>query len=151
MPEPTTRLAEIQARAAAATSGPWAAQPGDPGIVQALTEERLAVFGGSVQDYRDADFTAHARDDVSYLLGRVAELEAELEKHVGKKSTVVDENADDNRRRIYIDGNGRGWLSTCVEDGVEFVVPLEPSAWVEASVDEVAAVAGGLREIGRCW
>ncbi|MFF1499703.1 hypothetical protein ACFVZR_07465 [Streptomyces sp. NPDC058316] len=78
MPEPTTRLAEIQARAAAATPGPWAATPGDPGIVQALTDERLAVFGGSAQDYRDADFTAHARDDVPYLLAQLHQRDAEI-------------------------------------------------------------------------
>ncbi|MFF1650188.1 hypothetical protein [Streptomyces sp. NPDC058240] len=87
MPEPTTRLAEIEARAAAATPGPWAAQPGDPGIVQAATEERLAVFGGSVQDYRDADFTAHAREDIPHLLAQLHQRDAEIAELQTKLAT----------------------------------------------------------------
>ncbi|MCX4450625.1 hypothetical protein [Streptomyces sp. NBC_01789] len=130
---------------------------------------------------------------------RVAELETELAKYVGKEPTIADEmaylhrclnavrevcdqaekqatrsenplpvpewvavvreaadgvrpeNPDDNRRRIYIDGEGNGWISVCVEDGVEHVVPVQAAAWVEESVEEIAADKGGLHEIGRCW
>ncbi|MFI1485675.1 hypothetical protein [Streptomyces sp. NPDC020747] len=57
----------------------------------------------------------------------------------------------DNRRRIYIDGKGNGWISVCSEEGVEYVVPVEPAAALEQAVEEVADEAGGLREIGRCW
>ncbi|WP_326768805.1 hypothetical protein OG978_33555 [Streptomyces sp. NBC_01591] len=61
------------------------------------------------------------------------------------------ENADDNRRRIYVDGKGNGWISTCVEDGIEHVVPIQPAAWVDESIEEIAAENDGLHEIGRCW
>lgn len=61
------------------------------------------------------------------------------------------EDMSDNRRRLYVDGKGNGWISTCVEDGVEHVVPVQPAAWVEESVEEIAAENDGLREIGRCW
>ncbi|MFD9192938.1 hypothetical protein ACFWCA_32590 [Streptomyces phaeochromogenes] len=57
----------------------------------------------------------------------------------------------DNRRRIYIDGKGNGWISACSEKGVEYVVPVEPAAAVEQAVEEVADETGSLREIGRCW
>ena len=57
----------------------------------------------------------------------------------------------DNSRRIYIDGKGNGWISVCSDEGVEYVVPVEPAAFIEKSVEDVADEAGGLREIGRCW
>lgn len=62
-----------------------------------------------------------------------------------------EDHPNDNRRRLYVDGKGNGWISTCVEDGVEHVVPVQPAAWVEESVEEVAAENDGLHEIGRCW
>jgi hypothetical protein len=61
------------------------------------------------------------------------------------------DDPSDNRRRLYIDGQGNAWISVCVEDGVEQVVPVQPAHWVEDSIDEVASENGGLREIGRCW
>lgn len=57
------------------------------------------------------------------------------------------ENPNDNRRRIYIDGEGNGWISTCVDDGVECVVPVQPAAEAEQEITEL----DNLREIGRCW
>ncbi|MDP5310469.1 hypothetical protein [Streptomyces poriferorum] len=64
---------------------------------------------------------------------------------------VREDDPDDNRRRLYVDGGGNGWISTCVEDGVEHVVPVQPAAVVDESVEEIAAENGGLHEIGRCW
>lgn len=61
------------------------------------------------------------------------------------------DDPDDNRRRLYVDGKGNGWISTCVEDGVEHVVPVQPAAMVDESIEEIAAENGGLHEIGRCW
>ncbi|MFE6903836.1 hypothetical protein ACFVFJ_44645 [Streptomyces sp. NPDC057717] len=61
------------------------------------------------------------------------------------------DDLSDNRRRIYIDGKGNGWISVSLEDGDEYVVPVQPAAFVEQSIAEVAADTGGLREIGRCW
>lgn len=58
---------------------------------------------------------------------------------------------DDNRRRLYVDGDGNGWISVCVEDGVEHVVPVQPAAAVDESVEEIAAENNGLHEVGRCW
>jgi hypothetical protein len=61
------------------------------------------------------------------------------------------DDPDDNRHRLYIDGRGQAWISTRVEGGVEYVVPVQPAVWVEGSIEEIAAETGGLREIGRCW
>ncbi|GGS41148.1 hypothetical protein F2B00_03200 [Streptomyces parvus] len=129
-----------------------------------------------------------------------AELEAQLEKYVGKEPTVRDEMAylqrclnsvlevcdqaasqailrknprpvpewavavreaatgerpdspADKRRRIYIDGQGNGWLDQSTGYGnVRWVAPLaifpgdaEPSSTVRDRTGE-------LHEIGRCW
>jgi hypothetical protein len=57
----------------------------------------------------------------------------------------------DNRHRIYIDGKGNGWISVCSDEGTEWVVPIQPAAFVEQDVRDVADETGSLREIGRCW
>jgi hypothetical protein len=61
------------------------------------------------------------------------------------------DNASDNRRRIYIDGKGNGWISVYHDEGTEWVVPVEPAAHVEQDIRDVADETGSLREIGRCW
>jgi len=89
------RTDEIRARAAAATPGHWGtgydgqgtytieAQPRFvPGSGAASVNDgvvaRLAGQPGDEQTYSNADFIASARDDVPYLLDRVAELEKQL-------------------------------------------------------------------------
>ncbi|MFF4489489.1 hypothetical protein ACFY0F_23820 [Streptomyces sp. NPDC001544] len=61
------------------------------------------------------------------------------------------EDPDDNRRRLYLDGKGNGWISVCSDEGTEWVVPVQPEAAVEQDVRDVADETGSLREIGRCW
>ena len=61
------------------------------------------------------------------------------------------ENPNDNRRRIYLDAKGNGWISASSDDGTEYVIPVQPAAFVEQAVEDVAEETGGLREIGRCW
>ncbi len=75
-PEPLD-LDAIEARAAAATPGPWGANT-PPGVVAANGRNVLGVFGGSAQDERDAEFTAHAREDVPALLAEVRRLRARV-------------------------------------------------------------------------
>jgi hypothetical protein len=87
----TPRIDEIRAREKAATPGHWGtsydgkgtytveAQPRlipDEGNVNAGTVATLSGEHGDGQTYANARFTAHARDDVTFLLDRVAELEA---------------------------------------------------------------------------
>jgi hypothetical protein len=61
------------------------------------------------------------------------------------------DNPDDNRRRLYVDGKGNGWISICHDEGTEWIVPMQPEAAVEQDVRDVADETGSLREIGRCW
>ncbi|WP_435058449.1 hypothetical protein [Streptomyces sp. bgisy060] len=72
--EDAGRLAEIDARHRAATRGPWGtAGPDRPGYLTADGGRNiLSVFGGCPQDEADAQFTAHARQDVPFLLARDA-------------------------------------------------------------------------------
>ena len=71
-----TRLAEIRARAEAATEGPWTAEysgeqgncvlpPGYQSTREAVAVTRL------LSAQADAEFIAHARTDVPWLLGQV--------------------------------------------------------------------------------
>jgi hypothetical protein len=198
------RETEIATRAAAATKGPWSAN-NPVGVVTNEGGDPLAVFGGCAQDRAEAEFVAHAREDVPALLAeltavraerdqaqaRVAELEeasrqgsdrwrarcdhiarqglrwkaeAEGRKEYGEKlrarvaeleaaqvpAAEVDD-PDDNRRRLYVDGKGNGWISVCADEGTEWVVPVQPEAAVEQDVRDIADETGSLREIGRCW
>ncbi|WP_282084088.1 hypothetical protein [Streptomyces tendae] len=58
---------------------------------------------------------------------------------------------NDNRRRLFVDGKGNGWISVCHDEGTEWIVPVQPEAAVEQDVRDVADETGSLREIGRCW
>jgi hypothetical protein len=82
MSEPMSpeRLAEITARAAAATPGHW--QANEPvGIVTGRSGP-IAVFGGCDQDHIDAEFIAHSREDVPALLVEIERLRSEHETEV---------------------------------------------------------------------
>ncbi|MFE6127485.1 hypothetical protein ACFQ6Q_04295 [Streptomyces sp. NPDC056437] len=71
------RLADIQARTNAATDGDWFVNSNQPGIVFNPDGRPLAVFGGSNQDCNDAEFIAHARTDMPWLVGEVREARAQ--------------------------------------------------------------------------
>jgi hypothetical protein len=93
-------LAEIQARADAATKGPWVREglyvkvKDDDEVIAAFewladTEEEYRQFG------LDADFSAHAREDVRWLLAEVARL----------TTPPVGTNADhtDRLREVFVE------------------------------------------------
>lgn len=61
------------------------------------------------------------------------------------------EDLNDNRRRLFVDGKGNGWISVCHDDGTEWIVPVQPEAAVEQDVRDIADETGSVREIGRCW
>ncbi|MFE7237254.1 hypothetical protein [Streptomyces sp. NPDC057580] len=61
------------------------------------------------------------------------------------------DNPNDNRRRIYMDGNGNGWIDVAQDaDGTQDVVAIT-DPWRMKSAESVRAETGGLHEIGRCW
>lgn len=89
------RIAEIRARAAAATPGHWGVHYDGNGTYTIEAQPRTVIGVGTVsegvvatlhgehgdaQPYRDSGFMARAREDVPFLLERVAELEAQVER-----------------------------------------------------------------------
>ena len=78
------RLTEIQARAEAATEGPW----GVDGNAQCGPEDSLSVYpvrGGGAVAYMqplwdDAKFIAHAREDIPALLAEIDRLRGECQR-----------------------------------------------------------------------
>ncbi|WP_030292292.1 hypothetical protein [Streptomyces katrae] len=97
------RLAEIEARLQAATKGPWEpCKEYGPNFYAFQQGEYLAGvgnfdFGEGAQADADREFVIHAPVDVASLLAKVAELEATLERYVGKEPTVREEMAYLNR------------------------------------------------------
>src|SRR6185503_274322 len=91
-----TRLAEIAARTDAAGEGPWEPDGWEIKGPLGWVAESLAVtdYGQSCDN---ATFIANARQDIPFLLARVADLEATLERYVGKEPTVAEEMAYLNR------------------------------------------------------
>jgi hypothetical protein len=84
-------LEEIKARCEAATGGPWIIHPqrgcaeGDLGIfTRPETGYGLGVIWGSLAEYEDnaennAEFIAHAREDVPALVDEVERLRSQLD------------------------------------------------------------------------
>ncbi|MFB7162282.1 hypothetical protein [Streptomyces sp. NPDC056242] len=65
---------------------------------------------------------------------------------------VRPDDPSDNRRRIYIDGKGNGWIDLNQDPttGERNVTGLTDQ-WQIKSTDSVLEATGSLREIGRCW
>ncbi|MEU9947049.1 hypothetical protein [Streptomyces sp. NPDC047939] len=109
-----TRTDEIRAREAAATPGHWGTGYDGKGTYTIEAHPRFVPGSGAAsvndgiiatltgehcdgQTYCDADFIARAREDVPYLLGRVAELEAALGRVEGL-ATRLEEFAENALR-----------------------------------------------------
>jgi hypothetical protein len=61
-------------------------------------------------------------------------------------------DAPENQRRIYVDGQGNGWIDLAadpVTGDLDLAGISDP--WKVVSADKVRADTGGLTEIGRCW
>lgn len=62
------------------------------------------------------------------------------------------DNPDDRRRRIYIDGKGDGWMGQFIgHNGLRWVAPLAIFPGDAEPATKVTERTGGLHEIGRCW
>lgn len=78
------RLDEIHARCEAATPGPW--KYIDNGFDGMIKSEEETICGGEpcegrIEDGPDAQFIAHARDDIPYLLDRAEKAEADRDTY----------------------------------------------------------------------
>lgn len=80
----TTRLAEIQTRAATATEGPWYVEAHQPTLTRRVVSDNhmldanLGYLGNSNQ--AEAEFIAHARADVPWLIEQLRQRDAEIEE-----------------------------------------------------------------------
>jgi len=106
-PDTSTRIDEIRAREQAATPGHWGTYYDGNGTYTVQAQPRLIPGTGNVnsgdiatlsgehgdgQTYANARFAAHARDDVPFLLDRVAELE-ELVKAATAEPDQIERDA----------------------------------------------------------
>lgn len=113
---PAERLAEIRAREAAATEGPWEAYPEmGPHFYGYLRGEYLRGvgdlnFGEGEQAEADRTFTLAAREDVPWLLAEVSRLADELAEEEASRNPrlrcLIVKAAPD--RDMYI-----GWSNVC--------------------------------------
>ena len=89
------RLADIKAREQAAFGGPWHVLDADENGMHAVAVDGTVLV--EVGDFCDAEFIAHARDDIPHLLALVESLTAErdaLVTTVGRVQALVDSNPD---------------------------------------------------------
>jgi hypothetical protein len=88
-----TRLDEIEARAAAATPGPWVGDEFEMTAPKAPTFQAGNVKLVWADDYHmnewDAEFIKHAREDIPWLLAKLKECEAALEYYAQKPSPFI--------------------------------------------------------------
>ncbi|HLT09648.1 MAG TPA: hypothetical protein VK028_02425 [Micromonosporaceae bacterium] len=103
-------------------------------------------------------------EEMAYLnrcLNAVYDLcdEAKRSNSLGITIEAVEQAADgqradapaDNRRRLYVDGKGNGWIDAGVDSGgLRWIASIDDRV-MEATRESVTAETGSLREIGRCW
>lgn len=78
----TTRLDEIKARLAAATAGPWTifgSELYEDEFAVMHSEGRNCVADGVLR--RDAEFIAHARADIEWLIGELEQARNRAQAH----------------------------------------------------------------------
>jgi hypothetical protein len=86
-----SRLDEIKAREQAAFGGPWEALDADENGMHAVAVDGTVLV--EVGDFCDAEFIAHARDDIPHLLALVESLTADrdaLAAQVARVEEVLD-------------------------------------------------------------
>jgi hypothetical protein len=86
-----SRLDEIKARRAAATPGPWNEagmhrSPGRPDVVWDRDGRRPIARATWL---RDAEFIAHAPDDIDWLIGEVTRLSARVKNLLGEQAAGI--------------------------------------------------------------
>ena len=93
------RLAEITTRAEATTEGPWDAEELEF-ILCRGTKVIFAKYGRELQ--LDAEFIAHSREDIPYLLSLISDRDAEIKRlrsHItaARSFRVLNENGQADR------------------------------------------------------
>ena len=112
------RMAEIKARCKAATPGAWKhRETADYSEIYAASDP-LALVGSSTDD---AEFIAHAREDIPYLLEQLEEAQRETERLREAHLWIpVDVMLPDNEKHDWVlaqvvEDNGFRWLPRVME------------------------------------
>ena len=90
------RLAEIKAREQAAFGGPWEVLDADENGMHAVAVDGTVLV--EVGDFCDAEFIAHARDDIPHLLALVESLTAD---RVEALADAADDTDGEHSHRPY--------------------------------------------------
>ncbi len=113
------RIAEIRARLDAATEGPWIHEPSE--VLHGTEDVRLHYVSDqaaiadddppmcSFYSRADAEFVAHAREDVPFLLSELEAAQARLDK-----VRALHQRCDDGEQGYRPDG-GYGTVAPCCE------------------------------------
>lgn len=102
------RLADIKAREQAAFGGPWHVLDADENGMHAVAVDGTVLV--EVGDFCDAEFIAHARDDIPHLLALVEALTAERDA-LRARLAAVEALADQWADRKRSDGmSGNAWI-----------------------------------------
>jgi hypothetical protein len=107
-----SRLDEIKAREQAAFGGPWEALDADENGMHAVAVDGTVLV--EVGDFCDAEFIAHARDDIPHLLALVESLTAERDALAAQVARV--ESLAGQWERLAdtaINPDSREWLQAC--------------------------------------
>jgi len=157
----TDRLAEIEAREAAATAGPWGLEGGEEydghGPLFLTSYSKHVNLNVDHLSPPDADFIAHGRVDIPWLIVQLKQARglaaALMEDDVRRDDEAgITSDPDDRRRRIYIDGEGTAWIDCAVaNDGTQHIIQIDEAPGDDVPTSQVSADTGNLREIGRCW
>ena len=141
-----SRLDEIKAREQAAFGGPWHVLDADENGMHAVAVDGTVLV--EVGDFCDAEFIAHARDDIPHLLALVESLTAErdaLVTTVGRVQALVDSNPDHADTCGSVLTPGAGYPCSCWQTDLRAAL-----RFLIAQTDLRAASPGiGVRACGR--
>lgn len=151
-----SRLDEIKAREQAAFGGPWEALDADENGMHAVAVDGTVLV--EVGDFCDAEFIAHAREDVPWLVERVRELSGAIcwDTTCLNCSSLLDSNYDQYVRAEIAEAEIERLTDLCDEfrkreesqDRIRERLTAEVER-LERWKAEALEVMSGLRELGR--
>ena len=151
-----SRLDEIKAREQAAFGGPWEALDADENGMHAVAVDGTVLV--EVGDFCDAEFIAHAREDVPWLIERIGELNGAIcwDTTCLNCSSLLDSNYDQYMRAEIAEAEVERLTDLCDEfrkreesqDCIRERLTAEVER-LERWKFEATEVMSGLRELGK--
>ncbi|MED3650001.1 hypothetical protein [Heyndrickxia sporothermodurans] len=110
------QLEAIRKRAEAATEGPWELDEDDFGLWNRNGRNYIGSIGKSMAD-SDAEFIAHAREDVPALLSLVAQQRAEVERLRNEISFIANVDMSRAYDADHVIVSVKGWAHRALNGG----------------------------------